>query len=184
MGVLIAGLVIFLGVHSLRLTGARDALRARLGRPVFMGLYSLASVIGLGLIVWGFGLARPSALLWSPPEAARWIALGAVPLALILTLAAYLPGTMRARLRHPMTIGVLIWALAHLLANGEAASVALFASFALWSGLVLIAAYRRTGGPAPGGRLWADGAAVLGGLALAGLMVHLHPLLFGAAVLP
>jgi uncharacterized membrane protein len=108
MGVLIAGLVVFLGVHSLRLLGVRDALHARLGRSAFMGLYSLVSVIGLGLIVWGFGLARPSELLWTPPEAARWIAFGTVPLALILTLAAYLPGVIRARLRHPMIIGVLI----------------------------------------------------------------------------
>jgi uncharacterized membrane protein len=184
MGVLIAGLVIFLGVHSLRLLGLRDALHARLGRPAFMALYSLLSVIGLGLIVWGFGLARPSVGLWNPPEAARWIALAAVPLALILTLAAYLPGMIRARLRHPMTLGVLIWALAHLLANGEASSVALFASFAAWSALVLIVSYRRTGGAAPGGALWADGAAVAGGLVLAGVLVHLHPLLFGAAVLP
>ena len=147
MTILILGLVIFLGVHSGRVLaeGWRTRVRFRLGENAWKGLYSLASILGLALIVWGFGLARQQpVLLWSPPLWTRHLAALLTLAAFVMLAAAYVPGNaIKARLHHPMILGVKTWALAHLLANGRLAGVLLFGSFLVWAVLSFRAARQR-----------------------------------------
>ena len=143
---LLAGLLLFLGVHSTRVfaVGWRSQTRARLGAGSFKGLYSLISLAGFVLLVWGYGVARQQpVVLWNPPVAMRHVAALLTLFAFVLLAAAYVPGNqIKARLHHPMVLGVKVWALAHLLANGTLADVLLFGSFLVWA-IVLFAASRR-----------------------------------------
>ena len=183
MGVLIAGLVLLLGVHSIRLIGLRPPVMGALGPGFYAVVYSLISAVGLALIVYGHILAHPSEVIYTPPVWTRTLALFAVPLALILTVSAYMPTHIRARLRHPMTIGVLIFAGAHLAANGELANIVLFGSFTVWAVIALIEAYWRGGVFENPGTTRADLAAIVIGLVLAGLLSWFHMQLFGVAVI-
>lgn len=134
---LILGLLLFLGVHSLRIFAGdwRDAQVARMGLLGWKGVYSLFSAIGLGLIIWGYGLARGDpVVLWNPPVWTRHLAALLTVPAFILLVAAYLPGShIKAKIGHPMVAGVKLWALAHLLANGNLADVVLFGAFLVWA---------------------------------------------------
>ena len=147
MGMLILGLVLFLGVHSTRIVadGWRAAMIERLGSGVWKGLYTLASLAGFALLVWGFGLARQQPVaLWSPPFFMRHVAWLLTLIAFVLLAAAYVPrNAIKARLHHPMVLGVALWALAHLLANGNRAHAVLFGSFLVWSLLSFHAAHKR-----------------------------------------
>ncbi|MEO7401006.1 MAG: NnrU family protein [Polaromonas sp.] len=187
MGMLILGLLVFLGVHSTRIVADRwrTAMMGRLGENRWKGLYSLLSFIGLGLVVWGFGLARqqPTAL-WSPPFVMRHVAWLLTLLAFILLTAAYVPGNaIKARLHHPMVLGVMLWALAHLLANGNLAHAVLFGSFLLWALLSFAAARARDrasrvtyrAGTASGTAI----AVLLGAVAWAVFAFWVHGLLIG-----
>ena len=147
MTYLILGLLIFLGAHSLRIRapGWRDVQLARLGENGWKGVYSLVSAVGLGLIIWGFGLARvDSPALWTPPVWTRHLAASLTLPAFILLVAAYLPGSrIKAAVGHPMVAGVKVWALAHLLANGKQVDVVLFGAFLIWAVADFISARRR-----------------------------------------
>ena len=144
---LVLGLVVFLGVHSVRIVADdwRTQTRARLGERAWKGLYSLASAVGLALIVWGYGLARQQpVVLWTPPVGMRHAAALLTLLAFVLLAAAYVPrNAFKARLHHPMVLGVKVWALAHLLSNGNLADVVLFGAFLLWAVLSFRAARQR-----------------------------------------
>lgn len=147
MGMLVLGLVLFLGVHSVRVfaDGWRRSLIARRGEAAYKGLYSLASIAGFALIVWGYGLARTTPVdLWMPPVWTRHLsALLTIP-AFVLLAAAYVPGTrIKAAVGHPMVLGVKTWAFAHLIANGRLADVVLFGGFLAWAVLLYIASRRR-----------------------------------------
>ena len=138
MGLLLLGLVLFLGVHSLRMVdggGLRQRLVARFGDGGYKGLYTLLSLAGFGLIVWGFSLARQEpVLLWPVQTWARHLAAPLVLAAFVLLAAAYVPGNrIKSRLHHPMVLGVKVWALAHLLANNTLADELLFGSFLVWA---------------------------------------------------
>jgi uncharacterized membrane protein len=143
---LIAGLVLFLGVHSIRVLANdwRSQTLARMGEKPFKGVYSLLSLAGFVLLVWGYGQARQQGLmLWSPPTAMRHIAALLMLLSFVLLAATYVPGNqIKAKLHHPMVLGTKVWAVAHLLANGSLADTVLFGSFLLWS-VVLFATSRR-----------------------------------------
>ena len=144
---LIAGLVLFLGVHSVRIVADdwRAARISGIGEGPWKGLYSLASLIGFVLIVYGYGLSRQAPVdLWMPPAWTRHLtALLTLPV-FILLAAAYVPGTaIKAALKHPMMLGVKLWALAHLLSNGRLDEVMLFGAFLLWSALAYRAAGQR-----------------------------------------
>lgn len=150
MAQLIAGLVLFLGVHSASILGVRDRAVERLGEGAWKGLYSLASAIGLGLIVWGYAAARTTpTVLWLPPVWTRHLALLLMVPVFPLLLAAYLPGRIRTATRHPMLLSVKIWATAHLLANGMLADVLLFGGFLAWAVADRISLRRRTQRPVP-----------------------------------
>ena len=145
--VLVLGLILFLGVHSVRIVsdGWRARTLARVGEHAWKGVYSLLSGLGLVLIVWGYGLARRApVVLWEPPPGMRHLA-GLLTLAAFVGIAAaYVPrNAIKASLHHPMVLGVKVWALAHLLANGTLADVLLFGGFLAWAVFDFRAARRR-----------------------------------------
>lgn len=146
---LICGLVLFLGCHSLRVGPAslRDGLVQRLGASGFKGLYSILSLVGFALIIWGYGQARMSpTLVWLPPVATRYIASLLMLPALILMVAAYVPSNvLKAKMHHPMVLSVKVWALAHLLSNGNLADILLFGSFLIWAVFAFRAARQSDG---------------------------------------
>jgi uncharacterized membrane protein len=170
---LIIGLVLFLGAHSIRIfaDGWRTAQVARMGQGPWKGLYTLVSLVGFGLIVWGFGQARQEpVVLWPSPVWTRHLAALLTLLAFVLVAAAYVPGNhLKAKLGHPMVAGVKIWALAHLLANGRLADAVLFGSFLLWAVLCFSSARRRdraAGIRYPAGTARGDVIAVVAGAAI------------------
>lgn len=146
MIVLVLGLVIFLGVHSVRIVADdwRGATLSRVGEGTWKGVYSLLSAVGLVLLIWGYGLTRTAPVeLWSPPVWTRHAAALLTLVAFVLLAAAYVPGTrIKAAVGHPMVVGTKVWALAHLLANGRLADVVLFGAFLAWA-VALYAASRR-----------------------------------------
>jgi uncharacterized membrane protein len=145
--VLVAGLVLFLGVHSVRIVANdwRSQFIAQRGEGAWKGLYSVLSIAGLVLLVWGFGQARQTPLqLWLPPTGMRHAAALLTLIAFVLLAAAYVPRNhLKAKLGHPMVLAVKVWAFAHLLANGTLADVLLFGSFLLWAVLSFRAARQR-----------------------------------------
>lgn len=147
MSALILGLILFLGVHSVRIVAepwrvAQIATRGELG---WKGLYSLIALVGLALIVWGYGQARLAPqVLWATPRGMAHLAALLNLAAFVLLSAAYVPRNhFKARLRHPMVLGVKTWALAHLLANNTLADLLLFGGFLLWAVLDFRAARQR-----------------------------------------
>lgn len=144
------GLALFLGIH---LTHAltpnwRKGVMARIGEKGWKGLYTLVSLIGFGLILWGFSQARLTpVVLWPSIRGMNHAAAALMLIAMVLMAAAYVPRNhFKAKLQHPMTLSVKVWAFAHLIANNTLADVMLFGSFLVWSILVFRAARRR---PAP-----------------------------------
>jgi uncharacterized membrane protein len=189
MLLLIVGLVLFLGVHSVAIVA--PTLRARTiqrsGERAWKGLYALVSLIGFVSICYGFGLARQTALvLYSPPAWARQAALIVMLPVFPLLVAAYLPGRIKSAAKHPMLAAVKIWAFAHLLANGSLADVLLFGGFLGWAVVDRISLKRRPAQPlrtAPPGP-WNDFIAVVLGLAIYALLIGwAHLKLFGVSPL-
>lgn len=134
---MLTGMVLFLGTHSVRIFAEdwRNRQISLRGDNAWMGLYSLLSLIGFVLIVWGFGQTRlESVIIWQPPIWTRYlVAILTLP-AFILLVAAYVPGTkIKTVVGHPMILGVKLWALAHLFANGKLVDILLFGAFLLWS---------------------------------------------------
>ena len=147
MTVLIAGLIVLLGVHSVRIFADdwRTRLIARLGAWPWKGLYALASLAGFAMVVWGYGIARLQPLeIWSPPVWTRPVAGLLTMVAFVLITSAYVPhNVIKSKLHHPMILGVKVWALAHLLVNGILAGILLFGAFLVWAVLDFRAARRR-----------------------------------------
>lgn len=147
MTLLIAGLVLFLGVHSLRMLAPhwRAQTLERMGAGPWKGLYTLVALAGLALVAWGFDAAREQpVLLWQPPLALKHAASLLTLLAFVLLAAAYVPGNhLKARLHHPMLLGVKSWALAHLLATGLLAHLVLFGAFLVWAVLLFRSSRQR-----------------------------------------
>lgn len=149
---LILGIIIFLGIHSVRMVapGWRDQQLETRGENGWKGIYSLVSAVGLGLIIWGFMQARPdAAFFYEPPAFMRHIAYALIWIAFVALAASSFPaGKIKAMLKHPMITGVKVWAFAHLLVNGDLASIILFGSFLAWTVWNRIAVKRR-GDPTP-----------------------------------
>jgi uncharacterized membrane protein len=147
MLLLIAGLFVFLGVHSLRIFADdwRGARIAALGLNTYKAIYTLLSLAGLALIVIGYGQARAAPLvLWDPPLWTRHLSALLMLFSFVLLVAAYVPrNRIKAAVRHPMILGVKVWAAGHLIANGTAADLLLFGGFLVWSVLSFRAARAR-----------------------------------------
>lgn len=182
MTFLILGLVLFLGIHSVRIVAEpwRTRTIARLGEGAWKGVYSVLSLAGFLLLMWGYAEARQTpTVLWASPTWARHLASLLTLLAFILLAAAYVPGNaIKARLRHPMVLGVKVWALAHLLANNTLADVLLFGGFLVWAVLSFRAARARdraAGSVATAGRAIPTVLTVIVGLAAwVGFALWLH----------
>jgi uncharacterized membrane protein len=186
---LVAGLVIFFAVHSIRIVapGWRDRMLMRLGALPWKALYSLASLAGFVLIVGGYAAARLEPMvLYQPPYWLRHLAMLLMLPVFPLLLAAYLPGRIKAAVKHPMLTATKAWALSHLLVNGMLADVLLFGAFLAWAVVDRISAGKRPrldtrSAPGP---LRNDVVAVVAGLALYGLFaVWAHPRLIGVPVM-
>ena len=151
MLILVLGLVIFFGIHSVRIAAGdfRDAQVAA-GERRWKGLYSLVSIAGFVLIVWGWRLYRPEAPeIYEPPSWGRHLAALLVLLAFISFAASFLPaGSIKQRLKHPMLAGIMLWSVGHLLANGDLASILVFGAFLAYAIVDRIAVIPR-GDPAP-----------------------------------
>nr|WP_316655325.1 NnrU family protein [uncultured Gellertiella sp.] len=192
MLLLIIGLIAFLGFHLIRVVapGFRDGMIARLGKPAWMGLYSLLSLLTLALLVYGFGQARlaSGAPLYVAPAWMVHVTVTLMLVALVLLVASVLPaGHIATKTRHPMITAVKVWALAHLLVNGEAYAILTFVSFLAWAVVLRIAVKRRGRAgevverPFVSG-IWDLAAIVIGlGLAIA-LIRGLHLWLIGVAI--
>ena len=185
MNVLLLGLVIFFGGHSVSIVNDpwRGRMVAKMGEWPWKGLYALVSLIGLVLIVWGYGLARHDpVVVYTPPGWLRPVAMVLLVPVFPLLLATYLPGRIQAAAQHPMLVATKLWAVAHLLANGMLADVLLFGAFLVWAVLDRISMKHRTQRPVPSvppSRV-NDLIAVAGGLALySAFVLWLHGWLIG-----
>ena len=187
MTLLIAGLVVFLGLHSVSIVAPawRDATAARLGEKAWKGVYSLLALAGFVLIVVGYGQARQApVVLYTPPAALRHLAMLLMLPVFVLLLAAYLPGRLKAALKHPMLAATKLWAAAHLLANGTLPDVLLFGGFLAWAVADRISMRQRVQRPLPGAppRSANDLIAVAAGLLLYAVFVAWgHRALIGVA---
>ena len=191
MLVLILGLILFLGVHSVRIfaEGLRQSTIARLGDGPWKGIYSVISIVGFVLIIWGYGIARQDpVLLWISPIWLRHVAILLNLIAFVLFAAYLVPsGYLKARLGHPMLLSVKVWAFAHLLANGTLADLLLFGAFLVWAVADFAAARRRdraNGIVRRAGPIRNDALAVLVGFAIwAAILWRLHEWVVGVSPL-
>lgn len=188
MTILVLGLIIFLGAHSISIfaRSQRDALLARIGRGGYRAIYSIISLVGFVLIVLGYDEARlTTPVLWDPPMAMRHVALLVMLPVFPLLFSAFLPGRIKAVVKHPMLTAVKFWALAHLLANGTLADVLLFGSLLAWAVADRISVKRRGEVvDTAGGRRGNDVIALILGLVTYALFVlYLHEWLIGVSPL-
>jgi uncharacterized membrane protein len=193
MAYLILGLAMFFSIHIVPMAPAlREQTRALLSVRVYLLVFSLVSALALILIVIGYGQVRWQAgldpELWAPPIWLRHVTMLLILPAMVLLVAAYVPSRIRSAVQHPMLAGVALWAFAHLLVNGDLASVILFGSFFIWAVVDAISASRRKAlGPLGdrAGGLPGDVGAVLGGLAIYLIMLFWgHRWLIGVPLLP
>ncbi len=185
MTILIIGLILFFGVHSVPIVNLpwRDRVAARIGEYPWKGLYSLVAFAGLVLIIWGYGLARQDPLvLYVPPSWLRHVALLLMIFVFPLVVAPYLPGRIKTATKHPLLAATKLWAFAHLLVNGSAGDVVLFGSFLVWAVADRISFKRREQRPIRGAppSKWNDAIAVVAGLVIyAAFVLGAHRWLFG-----
>jgi len=189
LAVMILGLVLFLGVHTL--TTQRE-LRARViasaGEGGYKIGYALVSLLGFALIVWGFAHYRATGWIdvWHPPTALKHVTVALMLPAVILVVAAYIRGRIYTALKHPMLTGVKLWAAAHLLANGDLGSIILFGSFLGWAVFDRISLKRRADSGAPPIPVGGPGndliAVAVGLIAYLALAFAFHPVVIGVAV--
>lgn len=188
MSLLIAGLLLFLGIHSVAIftPGLRAGAVERLGLWPWKGVYSLVAIAGFALIVIGYGQARMQPVwLYQPPAGLRHLSMLLMLPVFPLLLAAYLPGRIQRAAKHPMLVATKLWALAHLLVNGGLHDVLLFGGFLAWAVADRISVKRRANVVPPPGApatAWNDAIAVVAGLALyVGFVVWLHRALIGVS---
>ncbi|MFT4714277.1 MAG: putative membrane protein [Candidatus Azotimanducaceae bacterium] len=174
MTLFMAGIIIFFGVHFVPSTPIKAIMIGKVGEIRFKGMFSLISVIGLGLIIYGFSQTEFQ-LLWAPEPWGRSAAIFTMPIVIILMCAAEIPNNFKRLVRHPMLLGVSLWGLSHLAANGDLVSTLLFSSFLVFSIIDILIVNRRGSytEPAPVNKLWDLGVVVIG-LALYGLLFHFH----------
>jgi uncharacterized membrane protein len=189
MSLLILGMVVMIGIHLVpTFPDVREKLIERLGTNGYRLLFSVVSTLGLVLLIWGFARA-PAIRIWSPPNWTRYVAMVLMLPVFPLLIAAYLPGTIKLKVNHPFLVAIKTWALAHLIANGDLASIILFGSFLAYAVFDRIALKRRaaTGlltvpetGPGRNDLI----AVVVGLILYVMFLVWLHPLLIGTSPLP
>jgi uncharacterized membrane protein len=188
LGILVVGLGVLLATHVfVSFREARANVIARIGLPAYRGLLALVSLVGLVLIIWGFGEYRAHGLVrvWSPPAFMRHITIGLMPFATTFLVAAFIPSHLKARLKHPMLASVKTWAFAHLLSNGDLGSMLLFSTLLAWGVYARIAAKHRNDlKPAAEPSGWTNDALVvaIGVIVYLALGYAFHPVVLGVPV--
>lgn len=188
MTVMILGLLVFLGMHSVRIVADdwRTAQIQRMGVLPWKAAYSVVSIIGLALAIWGYGQMRLDPVwVWHPPAGLyHLVSLLMIP-AFVLLVAAYVPGNhLKARLGHPMILAVKVWALSHLLANGRLGDIVFFGAFLVWAVFDFRAARRRPRPEtAPPSMISTVATVVIGLVAYYLFAFHLHMWLIGVPVM-
>ncbi len=190
MLIMIIGLLIFLGVHSVRIVAEdwRTAQIQRMGELPWKAAYAVASIIGLAIAIWGYGQMRlDPTWLWFPPTGLKHaVSLFMIP-AFILLVAAYVPcNHIQAKLGHPMLLAVKLWAFSHLLANGRLGDIVFFGAFLVWAILCFRSARRRTPAATPASaRIGSTIATVVVGLvAYFVFAMYLHIPITGMPAIP
>ncbi len=195
MFILILGIVLFLGSHSFTsFRTARAGAIARLGAGNFKILYSVVALTGFALICWGFSTYRAHGWvqLWTPPDWTRHVTITLMWFAFVALAAsggppgtAVPPSRIRGWLRHPMIAAVKIWALAHLLANGDLGGLVIFGSFLAWAVYDRISLKRRGDAGAPRVAAFTRADGVIVGIGTVGFvaMILLHPVVIGVSVI-
>lgn len=184
MTLLIAGIVVFFGIHLLPMLGLRPALEGAIGEGPYRGVFALVSLIGFVMIVWGFGMARaqPHPMVYDPPGWGRHVAMLLVLLGVISLMASFHRGRLKLWLQQPMSIGIALWATGHLFANGSLPEVLLFGSFLVFSLLDIIRSTAIGKVPSYIPKPFHDVIAVVGGVVVYGVLLYLHPYVIGVPV--
>lgn len=184
--IMIVGLALFVASHAfVTRRDARAALIARTGDVPYRILFSLVSIVAVVLIGWGFARYRAAGWIdvWYPPAWTRHVTVALVWPAIVLIIAAYIPGNIKRTLKHPMLAGIKLWALAHLIANGDLGSIILFGTILAWAVFDRISLKRRTdaGGPSVPVGGWGNDviAVAVGTLVYLALGFWFHPLVIG-----
>lgn len=185
MTILIAGLIVFFGVHVIPMFPEfKGSLQSRFGEMRFKGIYSLVALTGFLLILLGVSRAEFHPV-FAPPAWAPLIAYLAMPVAFCLLVAAYVPNNFRRVIRNPMLSGVIVWAVVHLLANGDLASILLFGAFGLYAVVDIVAVNRRSPATVPARQpLLKDVLVLATGFAVFWIVRYYHVALFGVPVVP
>jgi uncharacterized membrane protein len=189
MTILVLGIILFLGIHSVDIIAPawRQRQVERVGEGTWKGIYSVFALVGLVLLIWGYGLARDEGIvLYEPPMGLRHVALLLMLLAFMaLAIYAFPAGKLKAKLKHPMLVAIKLWAVAHLLANGDLASVLLFGTFLVWAVFDRISVKRRhVRTPAPGPVKWDIIAMIVAVVFYLLFLWRLHYWLIGVYPLP
>jgi len=184
------GLVIFFGTHYFTALRKRDGagIADRIGRGPYMGLYSIVSIIGFVMMAWGYAFLKPWIPIYTPPTWGRHVTMALMLPAIIVLVSAYMrpTGFIKKAVKHPMLLAVKVWAFAHLFANGDLASIILFASFLVFGIVDRIAVKRRgdEGAAKANPNVLGDLLSIAVGIALYLLLIYeLHYMLFGVDVL-
>lgn len=181
---LVTGLILFIGIHLLPTSVTlRQRLERRLGEKGYKGIFSLISLAGIALIVFGFSHSAKIAVYQTQPGL-RPVTIGLMAISMILFAAANMPSNIKRFIRHPMLVGLIVWAIAHLLANGDKAALVLFGSMAVYGFLGMASAnYRGAQTQTHTLPLKKDVITACAGLLVYGVIIMLHKTLFGVAVL-
>ena len=187
MAFFILGLFIFLGVHSISIVDNswRDRMVGKIGEGPWKGLYSLVSISGFILIIWGYGLARSGSIdLYTPQRWLQHLSLILLFPVFPLLVATYFPGRIKAVVGHPMLVAIKLWAVAHLLSTGALIDVILFGSILIWAVMDRVSLKQRQTRPVPGApsTQYNDAVAVILGFVLyLAFIFWLHQLFFGVS---
>ena len=190
LALLVLGLVLFLGLHVfVTFRGARGALVRRIGEGPYKGLFAIVSIVGLYLIGDGFAIYRDAGMIevWDPPDWTRHITVALMWPSIIFVTAAYIPGDIKRVLKHPMLVGVKLWAVAHLISNSDLGSMIIFIAVLAWAVYDRITLKRRSDPGSPpipiGGRRNDIAAVIVGTILYFALALVFHPLVVGKSVL-
>lgn len=184
---LIFGLILFFATHLYSTFRSREKghdIKVKMGAGKYMGLYSIISIIGFALIIWGYGLSRPSPTVFNPPDWGRHINLALMLPSFILLISSNAPlGYLKQMLKHPMLYGVILWSVGHLLATGEMNSLILFGSFLAYALVDRMAVSSRPL-PVKTASILGDIISIVAGTVLYWVMIkYLHPMWIGVPVL-
>jgi len=182
MEFLIAGIIIFFAIHLVPIFKLKEKLVQGLGEKPYMGIFSLIAALGLGLMIYGKGNAE-FIPIWQPLPWAHWVPIIAMWPALVLLVWAEIPCSMKITLRHPMLLGILLFCISHLLANGDLATILLIGSFAMYASLTMLRlGFKKKESNIPASTPKWNAFGFIVGTLLYGVIFHFHQSITGMAI--